>query len=219
MGNQSHQVREDFLDTFQLLTPKQKKIWCYLQSMAKNLRVVFPGQGTIAKAVGCCRETVIETIKKFVEAGWMQIIKRFWRSHTYFVNEQLVNLDVHNPKTFAKPKSQGKPTTDPTTNPTPIRVTSSTQIRNVETKNENVQAMEPKQEKKLPQKTECIHEELTHFGLSLRDVVILSKYSLRIVRLAIEDYKTYRFYKHVRNLAAFLTNRCQHYCKQAAPTC
>jgi hypothetical protein len=65
MGNQDAQVREDFLDTFQLLTPKQKKIWCYLQSMAKNLRVVFPGQGTIAKAVGCGRETVIETIKKF----------------------------------------------------------------------------------------------------------------------------------------------------------
>lgn len=219
MGNQYSLVREDFLDTFQLLTPKQKKIWCYLQSMAKNLRVVFPGQGTIAKAVGCCRETVVETIKKFVEAGWLQIIKRFWRSHVYFVNEQLINLDVRNPKTFAMPKSQGQSTPNPTTNPTPTVFTSDTQIQNVEPKNESVQATEPKKEEKAAKNETYIHEELRHFNLSWRDVVMLSKYSLRIVRLALEDYKTYRLYKHVRNLAAFLTNRCQHYCKQAAPVC
>ena len=200
-------VVESFLDSFQLLTPKQQKIWRYLQTMAQKFRNVFPSHATIAESVGCHRETVIEAIKKFNEWGWLGQIKRFWRSTSYYLHDALIKLNLTDPRTFAKRQVlesvTGNPTGNPTENPTPTNRTSSTQERNVEG-SDNVH-------RKSDGKKEHVHREIRNLGLSWRDMVLLSKYSLHVIRLAVEDYQTYRLMHHVRNLPAFLMSRCQAY--------
>lgn len=69
-----------------------------------------------------------------------------------------------------------------------------------------------------PQPTEPIKipYEIDTLPVTQRDKILLSHYNPQAFRFAHEDYKTYRIYKTVKNVAAFLTSRCKHYCKKLA---
>lgn len=206
-------LKEDFLNLFQLLTPKQQRIWRCLHWFSKNFRQVFPSHAKLAKVVGCCRDTVIEAIKKFAELGWIGSFKRCYRSNLYFVPETLSELDIDNPKTFRRPAPKKQPiptqnpTLKPTENPTLSNVASSKSIErnNERGVNENVQATEQKKEQQqLP-------HEVKDLPIPARDKALLARFSLSALRLAIEDWKTYARLYSVRNTAAFLTSRCKAY--------
>ena len=204
-------LREDFLNIFQLLTPKQQKIWRLLHWYARNYRLVFPSHERLAQNAGCCRDTVIEALKKFASMGWLGSIKRCFRSSLYFVPDALSSIDLDDPRTFRRPAPKKasiptkNPTTVPTDNPTLLNVAPSESIeRNATKTNENVQATEQKKEQQLP-------HEVKELPVAAKDKALLARYSLHVLRLAIEDWKTYARLYSVRNVAAFLTSRCKAY--------
>ena len=199
-------VKENFLNTFQLLSRKQQKIWRYIQWYAQHYRQVFPSHATIAEAVGCCRDTVIETIKKFSQWRWLGTMKRCFRTNLYFIANELIDLDTTKPDTFKRiqetAKSTEAPTVKPTQNPTLY-----------ETKSNAVDVRKTFPEPKIVQQIKC--KEVTHIlesiGISGKDLWCLARYSLLAVAKAVEDYKTRKAPGPIRNLAAWLTNRCKSY--------
>lgn len=203
----SMDVRESFLNFFQLMTPKQQKIWKSIQWYAKNFRHVFPSHAKIAEFAGCCRDTVIAALKKFSELGWIGFIKRCFRSNLYFMNEELIDLNLDDPMTFKRPIPTREPTPIPSGNPTVLFESKNKEIeRNVRNESENVHHIEKK-------KQELSHE-VKQLPLSDRDKHLLARYSPQILRLAIEDWKSYALLKHVRNVAAFLESRARYYYDQ-----
>jgi CRP-like cAMP-binding protein len=67
------ELSERFLDTFQLLSTKQKKIWEILRWFSIHYRQVFISHETLAEKAGCDRRTVIRAIKKFTECNWIAV--------------------------------------------------------------------------------------------------------------------------------------------------
>lgn len=213
-------LKEDFLNLFHLLTPKQQKIWRTLHWYSRTFRQIFPAHDRLAKSAGCCRDTVIEALKKFVSMGWLGSIKRCFRSNLYFVPDVLASLDLDDPRTFRRqaPKKAlvptsnptQSPTTIPTENPTLLNVNSNKPIeRKNEAASENVQATGQGKEQQLP-------HEVRELPVAPKDKALLARYSLNVLRLAIEDWKTYARLYSVRNVAAFLTSRCKAYLAKAS---
>ncbi len=85
----SESIKEVFLKQFQLLTPKQQKIWRYLRDYSISWRNVMPSQSDIAKEIGCCRDTVIKSIKLFENRKWISSLNRPYNTKIYFLNEIL----------------------------------------------------------------------------------------------------------------------------------
>lgn len=197
-------IKENFLNTFQLLSPKQQKIWRYIQGYAKRYRHVFPSHTTIATDVNCCRDTVIQAIKKFCQLGWLGSIKRCFRSNLYFVADDLKNIDTTNPSSFKVDPESSKPTENPTQKPTENPTLYKTVYNGVSERNTY-------QKPKTVQHPQC--KETSHMlesiGILGKDLWCLARYGLRAVSLAIEDYKTRKAPGSIRNLSAWLTNRCQ----------
>jgi DNA-binding transcriptional MocR family regulator len=101
------------------LSEIQRRIWDYVATIARGCRHVFPSHAKIAASVGCCRDTVIEAMKKFRSLGWLASIKRCYRSSVYFLKECLVQLDTKNIDRYIRPLppdeiSREKPTGGPT---------------------------------------------------------------------------------------------------------
>lgn len=113
---QINEEQDNFLTHFILLSTKQQKIWNYLAWYGRNQRQVFPSHQHIADVVGCCRDTVIQAIKKFRSFGWLVSLKRCYRSCLYFINTLLLKLNTRDPNIFKKsvPVSLLKPTVNPT---------------------------------------------------------------------------------------------------------
>jgi hypothetical protein len=201
-------MRETFLNLFQFLSKTQQKIWGYLRWYATRFRNVFPAHATIASAVGCHRDTVIEAIKRFSGYGWLVTVKRCFRSNLYFVNEELIPIDTADPRTFQReipqPRPPGSGTASDRDSDTSKCISKNIDPMNDREVSENVQHLDAKKEDTLP-------HEVRDLPVSLRDKFFLVKYSLRILRLAIEDFKSYCRLKTVRNAAAFITSRCKYY--------
>lgn len=191
------ELTENFLNTFQLLSEKQKKIWQILRWYAINYRQVFPSHAKIAQQVGCCRDTVIKALKLFESNGWLCSTWRCYRSKVYYLIDFLLKFDTRKNETFQK-----NPTEDTTVKPTLYNTySSSSNVRyeKQEQKPRTVQDIDP--EKK---------QILEKIGITEpKDIWCLARYSHRILRLALED-KTTRFAKQpIRRLAAWITDRCK----------
>lgn len=132
---------DHFLNNFQLLTPKQQKVWRYLQSYAKHYRNVFPSHAKIAEACTCHRDTVIEAIKKFKNMGWLRYVKRAYTSCVYYLADVLVCINTLNSQTFEKKNFSHEPDINSATDPTVMNTNKSKLIKNEFEKNENVQKL------------------------------------------------------------------------------
>lgn len=193
-------VYDVFLNTFQLLPEKQKKIWQILNWYAVHYRNVFPSHATIAEKVGCCRDTVIQAIKKFTEWGWIGVIKRCFRSNMYFMRECLKKFDTRKNETFRLNPTEN-PTAIPTVNPTLYNTySSSCNVRSTSGKENSgtVQDINPEKEQIL--RKIGIHD--------AKDIWCLSRFSPKILNLAAEDEKTRKAKWPIINLAAWITDRC-----------
>ncbi len=187
---EQEELVENFLNTFHLLTPKQQKIWRYLQSFAKHYRAVFPSQSKIAKACQCHRETVIEAIKKFKSFGWLSVVRRAYTSCVYFLIENLIGIDTLNPKSFEKKNFSPKTDMNPTSKPTVINSNKSN--KNDIDAQRNVQ----------------------NFSLSEKDTKIilsLEKRNPSAMQHAIEDLKALEKKEEIKNPAALLVSRFNHH--------
>lgn len=185
-------IVEDFLNTFQLLTPKQQKIWRYLQSFARHYRNVFPSQKKIAEACKCHRDTVIQTIKKFKSLGWLGVMKRAYTSCVYFLVDKLVGVDTLNQRSFKKKNFSPKTDMNPTSDPTLIN-SNKYNKNDIDTKR-NVQ----------------------NFFLSEKDTRILTSLEKRnpsAMQHAIEDLKALEKREKIGNPAALLVSRFNHHSK------
>lgn len=190
------EVKECFLNTFQILSIKQQKIWQLLQWYATHYRQAFPSHTTIAEKVGCCRDTVVEAIKLFVERGWMTTIKRVYRSSLYFIKNFLLNIDTRKNETFAL---------NPTENPTEIPTLYNTY--SMQEKNRM-----PKEVGAVQNLNSEKQQILQEIGISLpKDVFCLTRFSLRALSLAYDDYRTRQSPSPIRKLAAWITSRCKQY--------
>ena len=103
---------ESFSENFFSLTPKQQRIWKYLQFMARKHAAVFPSQSTIAKACSCHRDTVIEAIKQFVRLGWLEKVKRGYTSCVYLLLKPLIWICEKTAEKIFPEKSDNNPTLD-----------------------------------------------------------------------------------------------------------
>lgn len=199
-----------FLNTYQILTKKQKKIFRHLHYLSKKHRNVFPSHTTIAEKCGCTRDTVVKTIKKFQSWGWIVSIKRCYRSSLYFMSDELVFLDLDNPKIFERVietagqnnanLSEGN-TIDHSKNHTIYKTELSVVSGTVTSKPETVQHTQCKETKHM----------LQSIGILGKDLWCIARYGLRAVSLAVEDFKTRKAPRAIANLAAWLTSRCKQY--------
>lgn len=103
---------ESFSENFFSLTPKQQRIWKYLQFMARKHAAVFPSQSTIAKACSCHRDTVIEAIKRFVRIGWLKKVKRGYTSCVYLLFKPLIWACEKTAEKIFQKGSDNNPTVD-----------------------------------------------------------------------------------------------------------
>jgi len=197
-------VSENFLNTFQLLSEKQKKIWQILFWYTTNFRQVFPSQATIAEKVGCCRETVIEALKKFEQMNWIYSQRRCFRSKLYFMQDCLKKFDTRKDDTF-RIKPTPIPTENPTTNPT---------LYNTYSNLLNVRSTSDKQKSGTVQDINPEKEQLLRkIGITKpEDIFCLSRFKYHVLCKAYEDLTT-RWYKAgpIQKLAAWITSRCKQY--------
>lgn len=195
---------EDFLNTFQLLSAKQKKIWQIIHWYSTHHRQVFPSQSTIAEKAECCRDTVIQAIKKFVELGWLGSIKRCFRSSLYFITKCLMKFDTRKNETFYL-KPTENPTAIPTENPTLYNTyLTSLNVRSTSNQSEDVIVQDIKSQKEHILMKMGITEQV--------DIHCLSRFKYHVLCKAYEDLTT-RWYKSgpINKLAAWITSRCKQY--------
>ena len=93
-------IVEDFLNLFHDLTKSQKKIFKFLQYMARNCRSVFPSVETISKHTKCSISTVVRATNYFQRMRWICKMRRCYRSNKYFMCEVLMKLNLNDSKTF-----------------------------------------------------------------------------------------------------------------------
>jgi len=195
---------EHFLNTFQNLSLKQKKIWQLLHWYSTHYRNVFPSHATIAEKVGCCRDTVINSIKLFTQNKWLVSIKRCFRSSQYFMCDFLKKFDTRKNETFSLDlpiNSAIKSAPNPTLYNV-IKESKLLDVRKGSEKPETVQNIDSEKEKIF-----------LKMGITLpKDIFCLSRYPLHIIAKAYEDLST-RWTKSgpINNLAAWITSRCKEY--------
>lgn len=94
----------NFLNIYQTLTVFQKKIFKYLQWFSKKFRCVFPCLQKIANAIGSCVRTVTRATKYFQDLGWIYKKKRGYQSNLYFMNDELIDLNLDDKSLFFREK-------------------------------------------------------------------------------------------------------------------
>lgn len=92
----------NFLNIFPTLSKFQKKAFKYLQWFAQKFRCVFPCLQKIANAIGCSKATVMRATSLFEKLGWIAKKKRGYCSNTYFMNDELISLNLKDEKIFLR---------------------------------------------------------------------------------------------------------------------
>lgn len=92
----------DFFNIYPTLTPLQKKILQYLQWFAKKFRCVFPCLQKIANAIRCSIRTVSNATRLFENLGWVYKKRRGYCSNIYFINEEIIALDLKDESIFLR---------------------------------------------------------------------------------------------------------------------
>lgn len=73
---------------------QRKKIFELLQWYGQNCISIFPSQQTIANQCKCSRKTVSEAIRELLKFGFIQKIRRPYRSNLYRIHHQLLWQNV-----------------------------------------------------------------------------------------------------------------------------
>ena len=92
----------EFLIKYSILTKFQKKIFKYLQWFSKIRRYVYPCLLRIANHVGCSIATVKRATAYFQELGWLCKQKCHYQSNLYFLNDELISLNLDDESLFLR---------------------------------------------------------------------------------------------------------------------
>lgn len=101
MINLSEFINE-FLNIFPTLTNSQRKVFKYLHWFSRKFRCVFPCIQKIANAVGCCIRTVMRATAYFCELGWLYKKKRGYCSNLYYLNDEIISLNLDDESIFLR---------------------------------------------------------------------------------------------------------------------
>lgn len=93
-----------FLNIFQTLSRFTKKVFRYLQWFARKFRNVYPCLERIANTLGCCSMTVKRATAQFQNLCWVSKMRRGYQSNLYFMNEELIYLDLKDKSLFLREK-------------------------------------------------------------------------------------------------------------------
>ncbi len=104
----------DFLNIYQTLSKFQRKVFKYLQWFSKKFRNVFPCIYTITKALGCSDSTVKRATAYFNKMGWICKCKRGYQSNVYYMNDELIRLNLEDTNLFFR---EERPVNDTTNDP------------------------------------------------------------------------------------------------------
>lgn len=184
----------DFLNIFPTLTNFQKKIFRYLQWFSKLRRCVYPAVLTIAKAVGCSIATVMRSTKLFNDLGWISKKQRGYCSNTYFINSELISLDLNDQSLFLRVPCE--------VNDSVLGSSSSVFNCNTSTTEKEV----PKNNIKIPLciKIRCLNAD--------EQTILANKFSEVSLYHAIEDTKWYRrMGNKINNYFHFIWSRAKNY--------
>lgn len=100
----------DFLNIFPTLSKFYKKVFKYLQWFSKKFRCVFPCILRIANSIGCSNSTVKRATAFFEQMGWIIKKKCPYGSNQYFINNELISLNLDDPSLFFREEcSQNDP--------------------------------------------------------------------------------------------------------------
>lgn len=94
----------EFLNIYPTLTKFQRKIFKYLHWFSKKFRCVFPCLRNIALALKCCTRTVIRSITLFESLGWLFKKKRGYCSNIYYLNDEIISLNLDDESIFLREK-------------------------------------------------------------------------------------------------------------------
>ena len=92
-----------FENQFLLLSPKQQQIWNVLWWFSNKYRNSFPSHAKIALLAKCCPRTVRTALKKFADYGWLESIRRAYRSSIYCISNFLLKINPRNRSNYLKP--------------------------------------------------------------------------------------------------------------------
>lgn len=93
-----------FEQNYLVLPPKQQEIWKVLHYFCRTYQNAFPSHAKIAELAGCCIRTVRTAIKKFRNYGWLDTLRRCYRSCVYSIKEYLLRINPKDKRNFLKPK-------------------------------------------------------------------------------------------------------------------
>jgi hypothetical protein len=94
----------DFFNIYPTLTKFQKKVLKYLHWYAKKFRCVFPSIPTISQAIKCCIRTVMRCTSLFSKLGWIYKKKRGYCSNLYYMNDEIISLNLADESIFLRDK-------------------------------------------------------------------------------------------------------------------
>lgn len=119
----------NFLNLYPTLTKFQKKLFKYLQWFSNKFRCVFPCVQKMANAIGSSVCTVMRATALFQNLGWIYKRKRGYCSNLYFMNEELINLNLSDESLFLREKCEENDSV--LRNPSSVFLDTSTQVREV----------------------------------------------------------------------------------------
>jgi hypothetical protein len=197
--------QENFLIIFDGLSYQQKEIWQLLCWFNKHCYVTRPSQTTIARMVGCCRDTVIEAIKKFKEFGWMATIKKAYQTLIYFISDNLLKLDTKDRNIFKKATISREA---PAQAPTLSRISSYLKGTYREMYTEDCLKRE-RTHKPIPE-----FMKIPAFSLEDRQF-FTNRYSEQVLYEAMKDTKDFHInVERIGNIPGFFTDRCKYWEKR-----
>lgn len=91
-----------FKDTYLLLSKNTRKVWKYLVFMSKKFTHVFPSIDRMAEKIGCNEKTVRRALNLFLQMGWLGWKKRGYNSNLYFLDNELLAVDLNSNSTWEK---------------------------------------------------------------------------------------------------------------------
>ncbi len=91
-----------FEDNFLVLSPKHQEIWKVIHFFCKTYRNAFPSHAKIAELARCSIRTVRYAIAKFRNFGWLESLRRCYRSCVYTIKQCLLIMNPRDKRNYLK---------------------------------------------------------------------------------------------------------------------